>query len=137
MWVRPSFPPCLDERESTMLPEGPPPVVETPLPTLDECESPAPLEPADLAAPRGDWAGLVSRIEDLGRELGQLSLAVQEVVDNQQHGAEQIRRLGRKVDQIATVVADHRLRDLAGGLLLFHDLLAGLADNPGSGTSVE
>ncbi len=57
-----------------------------------------------------------------------------QVAETQQLGAEQLRRFGRKLDQITGILADQRFRDLAGGLLLFYDLLTGLVNNQGEMT---
>src|SRR5207253_2809927 len=91
----------------------------------------APAPPADApegaGSLRGEVAALRGEVAALREELGAAVGLVREGAEAQQLGAEQLRRFGRRLEQVASAAADDRLRELARGLVLFHDLLDGLA----------
>jgi molecular chaperone GrpE len=63
------------------------------------------------------------------QSLGGISAQNEQILDMQRLAAEQSRRLASKVERAATAAAHAQFRDFLNGLLLFYDLLSGLAAN--------
>jgi molecular chaperone GrpE (heat shock protein) len=101
-----------------------------------ETAVPAIAEPAMIAILEQGMARLETSLEGLQQQqaqtLNQLRNVLSRTVDiaeTQRIAAEQLRRFGTKVDQVSSGVASSQFRHLAEGLVLFHDLVAGMADN--------
>lgn len=120
------MPPAAAEARAEM-PPGDPSSAETSTAPPEASPDPGSEVQVELARLREELGHLNARADAAASLLAHIA-------ETQELGAEQLRRFGRKLDQVATVVADSRLRELANGLLLYYDLLAGLADSEEKGT---
>ena len=68
----------------------------------------------------------------LQQQTGKVAHLTAQVAQTQKLGAEQLRRFKGQVEQATSAVADARFRQLAEGLLLYYDLLAGMTANADS-----
>jgi molecular chaperone GrpE (heat shock protein) len=80
-------------------------------------------------------AGVTQAVSETGSRLGELAAQAEQVAELQRLAAEQVRRLGRRLDEALGAAADARHRDLIGGLMLYYDLVAGVARDGGDASA--
>ncbi len=122
---------CTERDRTTAEPDGqpsatPPPPSPAPAPAVAPClaaDTGSAVDPAALQP----LEPLQGALDTLLRQTGDALSRLAQIAENQKLAADQLRRFGSKIEQVASGAASAPLRQLAEGMIFFRDLLAGMA----------